>query len=132
MFNSYISVHCVSLTFLSSVCYIVLYHSYKIVLLSHSCNSIHCIHVADAIWQTDLDFMVVHQDRLVVLSFMTSLNHTNFLPTPLPFLTSSAHIPPSYLMNVTEDVTLASSMSTAKNQALRSPQVLEGSLYKSH
>jgi hypothetical protein len=72
--------------------------------------------------------MVVHQDRLVVLSFMTSLNHTKFLPTPLPFLTSSVHIPPSNLMNVTEVVTLASSMSTVKNQALRSHQVLDGSL----
>jgi hypothetical protein len=100
--------------------------------LLQNCNSVRNISVADAIWQTDLDFMVVHQDRLVVLSFMTSLNHTNFLPTPLPFLTSSVHIPASNLMNVTEDVTLASSVSTAKNQALRSHQVLKGSLYKSH
>ncbi|KAK9890752.1 hypothetical protein WA026_012100 [Henosepilachna vigintioctopunctata] len=34
------------------------------------------------IWKTDLDFMVVHRDRLVVLSFMTS-NSTNALPSSI-------------------------------------------------
>jgi hypothetical protein len=81
------------------------------------------IPVADAIWRTDLDFMVVHRDRLVVLSFMTSPNHTNFLPTPLPFLTSSVTAPPSNLINGTENATISPSMSTAKSQALRSFQV---------
>lgn len=32
--------------------------------------------VSESIWRTDLDFMVVHRDRLVVLSFMTSANST--------------------------------------------------------
>lgn len=89
---------------------------------------VHYFPVADAIWRTDLDFMVVHRDRLVVLSFMTSPNHTNFLPTPLPFLTSSVTAPPSNMINVTEIATMAPSMSTAKSQALRSLQVPKGSL----
>ncbi|XP_069698500.1 protein tincar-like isoform X2 [Periplaneta americana] len=81
----------------------------------------------DAIWRTDLDFMVVHRDRLVVLSFMTSPNQTNFLPTPLPFLTSSAVMPPSTIVNGTENVTASPSVSTAKSQALRSLQELVSS-----
>ncbi|GLV44477.1 tincar [Carabus blaptoides fortunei] len=32
---------------------------------------------SDAIWRTDLDFMVVHHDRLVVLSFMTAASPSN-------------------------------------------------------
>ncbi|XP_063223104.1 protein tincar [Bacillus rossius redtenbacheri] len=46
----------------------------------------------EAIWRTDLDFMVVHHDRLVVLSFVTSPggNATDLLPTPLPLASSTA------------------------------------------
>ncbi|XP_065155259.1 protein tincar-like isoform X2 [Atheta coriaria] len=43
----------------------------------------------ESIWKTDLDFMVVHRDRLVVLSFMTSnnatLNHHHRVPSAAPF-----------------------------------------------
>ncbi|KAK7869725.1 hypothetical protein R5R35_011794 [Gryllus longicercus] len=34
------------------------------------------------VWRTDLDFLLVHSDRLVVLSFVS--NSSNPLPTPLP------------------------------------------------
>lgn len=41
--------------------------------------------IIDAIWRTDLDFMVVHHDRLVVLSFMTAASPSNSTtPTTLP------------------------------------------------
>ncbi|KAL0269560.1 UNVERIFIED_CONTAM: hypothetical protein PYX00_007252 [Menopon gallinae] len=46
----------------------------------------------DAIWRTDLDFMVIHRDRLVVLSFMSSpptFSNSSFLPTAQPLLSSS-------------------------------------------
>ncbi|XP_068085891.1 protein tincar [Anabrus simplex] len=41
----------------------------------------------DDVWRTDLDFMMVHSDRLVVLSFMT--NGSSPLLTPLPSSASS-------------------------------------------
>uniref|UniRef100_A0A1B6EGG5 Protein tincar n=1 Tax=Clastoptera arizonana TaxID=38151 RepID=A0A1B6EGG5_9HEMI len=55
----------------------------------------------DSIWRTDLDFIISHNDRLV-LSFMTSQNNFNnsFLPTPLPQDTSSSNQPQSMLLTV--------------------------------
>lgn len=35
--------------------------------------------MTDDIWKTDLDFMIMHQDRLVVLEFLTSLNSSSVL-----------------------------------------------------
>lgn len=51
--------------------------------------------VSDAMWRTDLDFMVVHRDRLVVLSFMTSppvssSSNSTYLPTAQPFASTSS------------------------------------------
>jgi hypothetical protein len=129
--------------FINSLCYGIRYIpvcSFPVTSVNYICiYSSHCytfrtthqlfhysvifLYFVDAIWRTDLDFMVVHRDRLVVLSFMTSPNHTNYLPTPLPFHTSSSAVPSSNFINVTENVTMVPSMSTAKSQALRSVQV---------
>lgn len=58
-------------------------------------NSLFFCLLSDAIWRTDLDFMVVHRDRLVVLSFMTSSpgsssNNSMHLPTAQPFGSTSS------------------------------------------
>lgn len=44
--------------------------------------------IAESLWKTDLDFMVVHRDRLVILNFFTSppnSSNASFIPTPQPF-----------------------------------------------
>ncbi|XP_029680607.1 protein tincar isoform X2 [Formica exsecta] len=44
----------------------------------------------DAIWRTDLDWMVIHRDRLVLLSFMNPIGNLSTLTgpiTPQPFVT---------------------------------------------
>ncbi|XP_020300399.1 protein tincar isoform X2 [Pseudomyrmex gracilis] len=44
----------------------------------------------DAIWRTDLDWMVIHRDRLVLLSFMNPIGNLSTLTgpiTPQPFIT---------------------------------------------
>ncbi|XP_012223044.1 protein tincar isoform X2 [Linepithema humile] len=44
----------------------------------------------DAIWRTDLDWIVIHRDRLVLLSFMNPIGNLSSLTgsvTPQPFLT---------------------------------------------
>ncbi|XP_018335612.1 protein tincar isoform X2 [Agrilus planipennis] len=48
----------------------------------------------ETIWRTDLDFMMAHKDRLVVLSFMTATNSTpapggHVLPSALPVVTTT-------------------------------------------
>ncbi|KAL0129753.1 hypothetical protein PUN28_001779 [Cardiocondyla obscurior] len=44
----------------------------------------------DAIWRTDLDWMVIHRERLVLLSFMNPIGNFSTMPgsgSPQPFLT---------------------------------------------
>jgi len=41
----------------------------------------------DAIWRTDLDWMVIHRDRLVLLSFMNPIGNTSSPITPQPYVT---------------------------------------------
>lgn len=47
--------------------------------------------VSDQIWHTDLDLLVLHKDRLVVLSFMSN---SSVMPTPVPLVDNVTHIPP--------------------------------------
>lgn len=47
---------------------------------------------SEAIWRTDLDWMVIHRDRLVVLSFMNPAGNLSTLTgfiTPQPFVTAA-------------------------------------------
>lgn len=50
---------------------------------------------AESIWRTDLDFMIVHRDRLVLLSFMTSTSNTTAHPLPKALSTVLAPTEPT-------------------------------------
>lgn len=67
--------------------------------------------VPDAVWRTDLDWIVVHRDRLVVLSFMNpagNLSTLSGLVTPQPFITLSPEedVEDEGLMGTTEPANL--------------------------
>ncbi|KAL2741653.1 protein tincar isoform X1 [Vespula maculifrons] len=62
----------------------------RIRLISHRADERGCCE--KAIWRTDLDWMVIHQDRLVVLSFMNPAGNLSTLTgfiTPQPFVTAA-------------------------------------------
>ncbi|XP_012537173.1 protein tincar isoform X2 [Monomorium pharaonis] len=68
----------------------------------------------DAIWRTDLDWMVIHRDRLVLLSFMNPIGNLSTMTgsvTPQPFVTLEEGINE----NVDE---LTTSMPSLTNMAL--------------
>lgn len=46
------------------------------------------VYVAEAIWRTDLDWVVIHRDRLVVLGFMNPPGNLSFI-TPRSYVTST-------------------------------------------
>nr|KAF7423091.1 hypothetical protein H0235_008374 [Vespula pensylvanica] len=62
----------------------------RIRLISHRADERGCCE--KAIWRTDLDWMVIHRDRLVVLSFMNPGGNLSTLTgfiTPQPFVTAA-------------------------------------------
>lgn len=70
-------------------------------------NFIFSFFVSESIWHTDLDFMMVHKDRLVVLSFMTAPNNsalTQPLPSALPIITTSDEGDTSPLDSSTQNI----------------------------